>query len=160
MPPNTARVAAAVLARIAASEYELTVHYPKQRESPTVFSPATMPASPLIRPPNPQKPVAADIDYEPIEEPIAMPCLFLAVSTMGEARKERMSAELRAWSHNATALARVAREDAERADGRPVFVGASHATVNGERYRILAWSKMGNSMAEAATYQVMLGSGE
>jgi hypothetical protein len=160
MPPNTARVAAAVLNRIANSEHELTVHYPKKRVGPAGVSPVALPVSPLIAAPNPQKPVDADFDYEPVEEPVTMPCLFLSVTTMGEARKARLDPNSAGWSHDATALARVRRTDAERTDGRSVFVGASHVSVNGQRFKILAWSKMGNSMTEAATYQVMLGSGE
>jgi len=160
MPPNTSRVAQAVLGRIAASVYELTVFYPKKRVALILGAPTQLPASPLLRVPNPQKPVDADVEYEPIEEPMTMKCLFLSVTTMSEARKERLQADMRTWSHNATALVRVRRSDAERADGQPVFFGSSHAEVNGDRFKILAWSKMGNSLTEGVTYHVLLGAGE
>ena len=72
--------------------YELTVFYPKKRVALILGAPTQLPASPLLRVPNPQKPVDADVEYEPIEEPMTMKCLFLSVTTMSEARKERLQA--------------------------------------------------------------------
>lgn len=157
MPPNPARVEAAVVARIEASQHVLTIWYPAVRPTPSGTGPIAMPASPLMKNPNPTRP--SEEEPTPVGEPVAMPCLFLETSVMSEARKQRVSALVSGWAHEARALVRVKAEDVERPNGGVWLEGSAYVDVNGRKYKVLGWSQMGNSITRAATYMAVLGAG-
>jgi hypothetical protein len=157
MPPNASRVSAAVEARISRSDFTLTIWFPELRATPAGTAPIAMPASPLMKAPNPTKPP----EEEPtrVQDAISMPCLFLETSMMSDARRERLAATLPGWSHEARAMVRVRSEDIERPQGGVWFEGSAYVDVNGRKYKVLGWSQMGNSFTQAASYTAILGAG-
>lgn len=157
MPPNASRVAAAVDARIARSDFVLTIWYPQLRTTPAGSGPQALPVSPLMKTPNPQKPT--DTEPDRVLDSLSMQCLFLETSMMSDARRERLAATLPGWSHEARALVRVRSSDIERPQGGVWFEGSAYVDVNGRKYKVLGWSQMGNSFTLAATYTAILGAG-
>lgn len=157
MPPNASRVARAVEARIMGSDYTLTIVYPEARQTPAGVAPVAMPASPLMKAPNPAKP--SDNEPTRVRESISMPCLFLETSMLSDARREKLAATLPGWNHEARAVVRVRAEDIERPAGGVWFEGSAWVEVNSRKFKVLGWTQMGNSFAQAVSYMAILGAG-
>ena len=138
------------------SEHTLTIWYPVARATPAGAGPLAMPASPLMKAPDPQRPSVTEPDR--VLESVSMPCLFLETSMMSEARRTKLEASLPGWTHEARALVRVRSVDIERTGGVR-FEGSAYVDVNGRNYKVLGWSQMGNSFTQATTYMAILGVG-
>ena len=148
-------VASRVRARIAESEYTLTVHYPVRTAGPTGATPlAAAPVSPLVRAPAPAAPNTLYVDT--VREPITMPCLFTNTSVMSQARQERFKSQLGGWTLGVEALARVNKTEAVREDGESVFVGCDYVQVDEKRYQVLQVVSMGSSVSKDASYYILL----
>lgn len=154
--PNTGRVVDRVLARIAQSEYRLTVHYPAVKDGPIGEGPIAQPVSPLIRfsaPPTVGTPVEEPDTLQPA---VTMNCLFLDALSLGQIQQQRVVVAGGAWARETTGLARVSADDCEREGGRTVFEGSAYVTIGDERYKVLGVRKVSASGSRKGTYYVYL----
>lgn len=156
MPPNYRRVEARVDERIARSEHQITFHYGKKRSTPTGPGPVALPVSPLITKPNP---VLAPPVAEALIEPQTMACLYLELTQLSDARRDKLRAQLGGWTDQARALVRVRQQDVQRPEGGLYLEGVAYAMVGDRRFQVLGWSQTGGSGSTTGSYYVLLGAG-
>lgn len=154
MAITPARVTARVLARIANSEYTLTVFYPKATTKPTGAGANPLPMSPLLPTPNPVSAIE-DLPERVLPE-VSMPCLFTEVSMISQAQRGRVEADVGGWMQGTVALARVSTADAELDSGGTVFDGAAFVEVSGRRYRVINVVRVTASTTTQGTYYIQL----
>lgn len=148
-----------LLARIAESEVQLSVHYAPARPPAAGSSPsATRPANPLtgtIAPPKAIQPA-----LEPAKPAVTMNCLWLDTASVGELTRGATHQDEKGWLRGADALARVAISDAavdpDQPNGATVFDDCEHVERDGRRFRVLKVEPVGPSFAAPCTYSVWL----
>jgi hypothetical protein len=154
MKRNARMVTQRVINRIRSSDYSMVIYYPAKRPAMTGSSRPDLPASPLVRPPNPKRNTA--VEPERSQPEVEIQCLFLDTATVGELRKAEVHATLGGWSQDVAAIARVVAEDIELSDGNTVFDGCDFVEVAGRRFRVQNVVRQAASMTDYGTYYVML----
>lgn len=153
--PNPRRVVAAVEARIARSSHVMTLHYPRLPVTIPGVAPVSAPVSPLVQVSPPTK--STTTPPTTVASTVSFSCLFTPMSTLSEAKRAKLQAELGGWNSNTKALARVAQADVELSPTRTVFDGVELVDVNGVYFRVLNWIKLASSWDSRGTYYVFLG---
>jgi hypothetical protein len=154
MPVNAKAVTDRVIARIRASDYQLTVYYPVARTPLPGTIPTDLPPSPLK--PRPQPKQETGVDPERVLPEVTVQCLFLEAVALGDYRRTQLAAELSGWHRDITAVARVVGEDVELSEGGTVFDGCDFVEVDGRRFRVLNVVAQRASTSQQGTYYVML----
>jgi len=153
-------VRASVLARIRNSGLTLVVVYPPGRPAATGSSPAPAPISPFTGPAPTTTVVVSD--PTPAKPSVSLKCLWLDTygSVVQAVNADRMRALTVGWLEGATALARVAVDEAALDPAKPlgdtVFTDAERVEFGGSRFRILSVQPVGASFYAPYTYYVWL----
>lgn len=149
-----------VLARIRDSGLTLSVVYPPTRPAATGASPASAPLSPFTGPV--PTTVVVTTDPTPAKPSVSLKCLWLDTygSVVQAVNADRIRTLNVGWMEGATALARVAVDDAALDPTKPlgdtVFTGAERVEFSGSRFRVLNVQPVGASFYAPYTYYVWL----